>query len=283
MRTTLRVMAVLIFSSLSDGCAAIPTLEDIILRPTPDVSLTPAGAGFPFTEMKIPVTAQREISIWQGFAPGEPRGVVVILPGSDRNKSRYVPAFSIFLPLGFDLIVPDYAGFGESPGEPSFQNVIEDAAALAEFAKNQHETVVLFGASLGTPLAIHLASEGDYAAVILEATLILLDEAEFWLRANGLNIPFLWHAANFYIYPQTPPELNTLLHLPLVDEPKLFLHSIEDDVVPFEAGLLAFDTAVEPKELWEMRGEHGKMVEIDFEAYRDQIADWLNRTLPPPP
>ncbi|MBI5863806.1 MAG: alpha/beta hydrolase, partial [Planctomycetes bacterium] len=46
-----------------------------------------------------------------------------------------------------------------------------------------------------------------------------------------------------------------------------------------ESGVRVFEAATEPKTFWEMRGGHGKMIELDFEAYQGTVIGWLDGTL----
>ena len=264
----------------SFGCNLIPTLDDIILRPESGFEMTPIDLGFPFEEATIPVNESRSIVVWT--IPAEnAKALVLVIPGSDANKGRYVEVLPILTPNGYSTILMDYAGFGDSPGMSTLDSVLDDAGAAIAFAKTQHEHVFAFSASLGTPLLAHHAQDVDLAGCIFEGSLILLDEPELWLRRNGFAVvadPF-GGIANFWTHPQIPPEYDILHTIRGVDEPKLFLHSIEDETTPYEGGVRVFEAASEPKMFYDMRGEHGKAIRIDFDAYAENLRTWLDATL----
>jgi uncharacterized protein len=278
------ILAVLLLSNLActtepSGQFAAPiALNDIFLRPTAEIVGTPADYGYAYDELFVPIDAQRKISIWHVYAEN-PKAIVVIIPGSDRNKSRYLIGLPVYIPNGYDVILMDYEGFGASPGEHTLSNLLDDGLAAVDYALSKHPRVVAFGISTGASPAVEAARNRNLAAVILEASLVLHDEPELYLRYIGLNIPLLWDIANAYAHPQIPEGFDILSNIGYVDEPKLVMHSTEDDVTTFEAGLRVFTAAVEPKGLFVQHGAHGAMISETFDAYRDQVIGWLDSKL----
>jgi fermentation-respiration switch protein FrsA (DUF1100 family) len=68
--------------------------------------------------------------------------------------------------------MPEYRGYGGNPGSPSEQGFYADAAAALNFLDEQGIAAtrrVIYGESLGTGVAVHLAAQQDVAALILEA------------------------------------------------------------------------------------------------------------------
>jgi len=63
----------------------------------------------------------------------------------------------------------DYRGYGDSEGYPSEAALREDALAHVDWIRSQHPTsrIVLFGRSLGTAMALHVAARRDVAGLIL--------------------------------------------------------------------------------------------------------------------
>jgi alpha-beta hydrolase superfamily lysophospholipase len=265
----------------SAGCQLEPLIpiDDIFLRPTAEIVGSPADFGFEYESLFLPIGETRGISAWHVKA-ADPKGIVVIIPGSDKNKSRYLIGLPVFIPHGYDVILMDYEGFGESPGEHTLANLIDNGFAAIEYAQSKHPTVIAFGVSTGAPTAIKAAVDKDLAAVLLEAPLILADEPELYLsNIMGIELAFLWNIANAYVHPQIPPGFDILTNAALADEPKLIMCSVDDDVVTFESGLRVFEAAAEPKEFWEMQGDHGGMIMLDFAAYQNRIISWLDATL----
>jgi len=260
------------------GCIPIPTLDDFILRPSCTILETPADRGFAFEELQIPVPDGETVSAWYVGSEAS-KALVVVIPGSDTNKGRYVRALPLLVPNGYDVLLMDYQGFGATPGEPSLEACVRDARAVATYAFERHSRVVLFGASLGTPLVARIAAEGDYAACVFEGTLILCEEPRLWLENEGLDLLPVWRLADLYVEPQAPDAFDILASIVAVEEPKLFMHSQEDETTPIAGGRKVFQAAPEAKEFWTMRGEHGKMIDLDPEAYEAKLIGWLDSVL----
>lgn len=259
------------------GCRPV-SIEQIFLRPTELIEGTPADMGYAFDTLDLPIDGGRRVSAWHVHAEN-PKAVVVIVPGSDRNKSRYLIALPVFIPNGYDVVLMDYEGFGESEGDPTLANMLDDGLAVVDYALTRHERVVAFGVSLGTPIASWIAAQRELSACIFEASAMLLLEPALYLLNEGIPVPFLWDAAILYITPQVPREYNLYATIQQVAEPKLFMHSTEDDTTPYAGGRLAYRAAPEPKDFWTMYGGHGEMIELDVEAYTSVVIGWLDRWL----
>jgi len=280
-RTPSLTIAALALSAvgLQGGCPQDPfTVDDIFLRPSVEVKGTPAQYGYRYDELTVPIEGDRYVSIWHVRADN-PKGIVVIIPGSDRNKSRYLIGLPVFVPAGYDTILMDYEGFGASPGEHLLQNLLDDGMAVVDYALTQHPRVFAFGISTGASPAVQAAKHRDLAGLMLEASLVLRDEPELYLKYLGIDVQLFWDVANAFMHPQIPDGFDILKHIPDVTEHKLILHSTEDDVTTWEAGVRVFAAANEPKEFFEERGEHGKMIEIETELYRTTVTGWLDRRI----
>lgn len=272
-----------VFAASVAGCSTEPpiSVEKIFLRPTPDVARSPADLGYVYDAVDVPIAENRHVSIWHVKAES-PRGIVVIIPGSDQNKSRYLIGLPVFVPSGFDVILMDYEGFGESSGGPlDLARLLDDGLAVVDYALARHANVVAFGVSTGTPVTAWVAARRELTAVMFEACLILDKEPQLYLEdVLNIEIDVLWEIAELYLTEVVPGGFDIERHVKRVDEPKLFLHSTEDDVTPFRGGKIVFDAAAEPKEFFEMRGGHGEMIELDFETYSARINEWLDRQIP---
>jgi len=61
----------------------------------------------------------------------------------------------------------DYRGYGESTGEPTEAGIFSDALSIYDTVKSKHQTISLFGRSLGTGVAAYVASERKTDKLIL--------------------------------------------------------------------------------------------------------------------
>jgi len=240
---------------------------------------TPADYGYQYDEIYLRLDDSRQLCLWH-VRSQNPKAIVVVIPGSDRNKSRYLIGLPVFVPHNYDVILMDYEGFGASSDAPlELERLAEDGLAVTRFAQSLASNVVAFGISAGGPVAVHAAAQLHLTAVILEAPVVLENEVELWLREHGLPLPLLWNIANLWVHPQIPESFDILNNIRLLEEPKLILQSTEDETVPYFAGLSVYQAAPEPKAFFEMRGGHGRMIELEPELYTRTVISWLDEVL----
>jgi len=256
-------------------------LDKLILLHRSKLSHVPEELGYRYDNVTLPVAEGRWIKLWQVYS--EPsKGLVIIVPGMDQNKGRYVPYLPIFVENGYDVILMDYEGYGESPGESTLSNLVDDTLAACRYARSRHEKVIAFGVSLGTPLVARAAAELDFDGCIFEGTLILGEEATLWLTdLTGSVPPIVSALADGYVLRQMPEDYDIRTYITRVTEPKLFIHSAEDEVTPLVGARLVYDAAPEPKQFWEVRGGHCRMADLDRDLYTRTVIGWIDRQLGP--
>ena len=87
---------------------------------------------------------------------------------------------SFFVGLGSrincNIFAFDYSGYGVSTGKPSEKNVYSDAEAAWNVLRTRYNLapnqIILYGQSIGTVAAIHLATRYDVAGVVLHSPLM---------------------------------------------------------------------------------------------------------------
>jgi fermentation-respiration switch protein FrsA (DUF1100 family) len=170
---------------------------------------------------------------------------------------------------GLNILAPEYRGFGGVPGDPSERGLGEDARAgydyLRQTLKVEPERIIIFGWSLGSAVAVSLAADVASAGVILEgapASLVAIGERDYpWMPVRlVMRNPF-----------------ESILRVTRIRAPMLFLHSPEDEIIPYEEGRRLFDAAPEPKTFVDVRGGHIRPAEVDHQKYFASVALFLAR------
>ncbi len=89
-------------------------------------------------------------------------------------------AFEDLRAMGFDVFVPDYVGYGMSSGRPSENGCYETATAAYEYLVRKRgidpEHIVIAGWSLGSAVAIDLASRRPAKAIALFSPFTSIEE-----------------------------------------------------------------------------------------------------------
>jgi pimeloyl-ACP methyl ester carboxylesterase len=121
-------------------------------------------------------------------------------------------------------------------------------------------------------VAVNVASEVPAATVILEgapASLVAIGERRYpWIPIRRvMRNPF-----------------ESILKVPRIEAPILFLHSPEDGIIPIEDGRRLFEAARGPKTFVEVRGGHINPAEVDPDVYFGAVREFLvrDRLLPAP-
>lgn len=167
--------------------------------------------------------------------------------------------------LGFDVVLPEYRGYGRSTGSPSEEAIVDDALEAIEWAlgRTGHDTVVLHGRSLGTGVAAQVAAR--LGEIPSKPTLELV----------ALEAPFTSIASYAPRY-GVPPFLvrdpyRTDEVLPTLTCPVIILHTRGDDVVPIEHGRMLASLAPTRISLVEFEGSHNSGISTT-NAYWNAIA-----------
>ncbi|MGQ0764321.1 MAG: alpha/beta hydrolase [Gemmatimonadota bacterium] len=175
--------------------------------------------------------------------------------------------YSFMRDLGVNVLAFDYRGFGASEGEPFEEGLYEDAEASWRFLRDSLDVppanIVIFGHSLGSGVAIDLASRVEAGALIVEGAYTSVAD-----RGQEL---YPWLPVRLVASEQFP----SITKIARVNVPKLFLHSPSDAVIPFEHGRRLFDASAEPRFFVAVEGGHENAYSVDRERYFSAIAALL--------
>lgn len=205
-------------------------------------------------ELSIPTIDGHHIHAWLISKKLEPKGLVLHFHGNAQNLSAHI-AFSYWLvEQGFSVLIFDYRGYGRSLGIPSREGTLADSQAVIRYL-NQEQSLaplpkIVLAQSLGGAVAIPaLASE-----TLLGLKLLVIDSSfSSYRQIARLKLNQLW-----LTWPlQYPLSLLVSSGIDPIDSIAklqgsyfLFVHSLEDPVVPFAASQDLFQAAPEPKDFW---------------------------------
>lgn len=180
----------------------------------------------------------------------ETRPWVIYLHGNDANIATRMNIlhYDQLADLGLNVLAPEYRGFAGLKGVPTEEGLSRDARAAYDYLR-QHlgaepRRIVIYGWSLGSAVAVNLASQVDEAAVILEgapASIVAIGQQRY---------PF------FPIRYLIRNPFESIARIAQVKSPLLFLHSPEDTVIPIAEGRRLFEAAPPPKQFVEVEGGH---------------------------
>ena len=262
----LRTLIAALLAAGTASCGVLDTVErNLIFRP-----VTEDWAGYSPSilheeEVWIPVGAAGErLHGWWLASPGAEH-TILYFHGARVNLSGSVYRLRAFRNAGFNVLAVDYRGFGKSsPGVPSEESAYEDADAAWQWLEARVPDCrrrILYGHSLGAPVAAELALRGaDAAVLVLESAFTSLGEMTV-------------------LAPLLTQRLDLLGKLDRLALPVLIVHGAEDDVVPPEMAQRLYAAARGPKRLLMVEGAGHRWV-----AFRagHALYDALRELITPP-
>jgi uncharacterized protein len=189
------------------------------------------------------------------------------------GRARWdLPKLALFRELGYEVLIFDHRGYGESQGMPSEEGLYRDADAayryLTEELRVDPSRIVLVAHSLGTGVAIDLASRSPVGGLIL-------DGAFDSIPALGADqypwLPLRWFAKN---------QFASIDKIGRVSAPKLFLHGEFDESISMERARALFAVASEPKCFVPLEGGHEDFPWSDAHGYKTAVTDFVQRIKP---
>ncbi len=187
--------------------------------------------------------------IWV-HARTDPHGVVLIAHGNAQNYSAFIGEWIWLAEAGWDVVMFDYRGFGNSQGTPDLQGSIEDTrAAIAWVASREERPFILIGQSLGGAMVLNALTCKEARHVrlaVIEGTYAALGEAgRETLARNLLTWPLQW------IAPWVLEErFDPLDMLDRISTPLLFVAGAHDTTISPNHSWQLFERALKPKAFW---------------------------------
>ena len=172
--------------------------------------------------------------------------------------------------LGVGIVSFDYRGYGSSDDGPIDEEALyRDAQSVYEWMVRvkgidpQH--IIIYGHSLGSAVATHLAANVEAAGLILEGAFTSIPDVGasryVWLPIRLLSAE----------------RFASVERIDSIAMPKLFMHASDDGAIPFEFGKRLYDAAPAPKEFVILTGGHDRAFAADSATYYGAIAKFIRR------
>ncbi len=210
-----------------------------------------------------------EVFAWTQPPSQEGKPWVVLFHGNAGTIAGRAYKARVFLDAGYGVMLVEYRGYGGNAGSPTEEGLFIDARAALAYLDAQGvrgAQVVLYGESLGTGVAVAMASETAQAGHPAAAVLL---EAPFTsaVAVAGAHYPFLpvgWLLKD---------RFDSLSRIQAIESPLFIVHGAKDHTVPQKLGRKLFAAAHAPKDaLWVEGAAHNDL--FDF-AVGDALLAFL--------
>jgi len=237
--------------------------------------LSPQEVGLTAVE-ELTVRTRDGVPLGAWFVPpaqGAPRGTIIVFNGNAGNRSYRGPLAQRLSASGYAVCLFDYRGYGGNPGSPTEQGLLEDARAVRSAIAARPDVdagrIVYLGESLGTGVAVALASERAPAALVLRSPFTSMADVA---------------AHHYWFLPVRQllrDRFDSLSRIHGVRCPVLVLAGEKDTVVPLDLSRRLFEAAPGPKRLVTLAGvDHNDPELLEGDALIGAITraldEWLH-------
>jgi fermentation-respiration switch protein FrsA (DUF1100 family) len=237
-----------------------------LFYPMKEIEFLPSQMGLKYEDIFFKTSDKIDINGWFVASPNA-RYTVIFCHGNAGNISHRLEKIKFFHSIGCNTFIIDYRGFGRSKGKPFEGGLYLDAGGAYDYLLSRNinpEQLIGYGESIGGAVIIDLASKKRIKALIVDSTMTC---AKDMVR---IVFPFL----PAWIFTSRFDSVNKIKS---VTVPKLVIHSVNDEIVPFKLGKKLFQEAPLPKEFLEIHGGHNSSFFESEGILREKIASFLNR------
>lgn len=237
-----------------------------IYFPQKKIYAYPDSINLTFREVFFTTADGVRLNAW--FIPGSSSLTLLFFHGNAGNIGDRLGIISLFYELGCSIFIPDYRGYGKSESEPTEEGLYLDAQAAFNYLRQElgisGDSIIIYGKSLGSAPAIDLASR-------VKAKALVCDSA-FSNAKDMARIIFPFFPAGYFL----KVKFDSLSKIEKVDCPKLFIHSKEDEIIPFYLGRRLYRRAKQPKFFCILKGSHNEAIFEDRENFVKCFKNFLN-------
>ena len=192
------------------------------------------------------------------------KGVVYYLKGNSRSIKGWGKFASDFLSNGYDFFMFDYRGFGKSKGRRTQSTLFNDAEHIYKWLleKYPENKIILYGRSLGSGIAAHIASKN-------KPKILILDSPYFSFYYSVKRFFFLFPLKLILRY-----DIRTDKYLRDVVCPVYILHGDKDGIFPISHSRKLKTLFSEKVTLLEIEGAHHNNLP-DFPQFYEYLYDIL--------
>ena len=240
-----------------------------LFLPSNQISYTPADIGLRFDDVYFKTNDGVRLNGW--FIPKEAsKATLLFIHGNAGNISDRMDKLRYFHDMGVNVFIFDYRGYGKSAGRPTEEGLYRDAEAAYDYLTGQRRIafskIVIYGASLGGAVAVDLAAKKQAAGLIVDSSF-----------SSGADMAKI-------IFPMVPQflirtKLDSVSKIGHVVMPKLFIHSKDDEVVPYALGRKLYEAAGEPKSFVDISGNHNGGFIISEQKFTPAVQIFLDDVL----
>ncbi|MDH4046093.1 MAG: alpha/beta hydrolase [Gemmatimonadota bacterium] len=254
------------------GCLLVWLLRDRMVFPVRgDPTGAPADHGLAGRAVTIETPDGERLAAWYLPPPAvsTPAPAVLWFHGNAEWVSGFAPLIRELRPAEAGLLIVDYRGYGSSTGRATVAGVSRDGLAAWDWLAAQPEIdaarLVVYGRSIGSGPALHVAAHRAVAGVIVESAFTSL-------RALAKR--------HYPIFPSAlaGSGFDNLAHIRRISAPILLIAGQHDRIVPLTMSRVLTAAAAGSAELWIIPGaDHNSTYLMGGDEYGRRFRAFVSR------
>jgi len=204
---------------------------------------------------KVKITTEDNIDLaaWFYNKNIEKFKTILFFHGNAGSLENRTYKLNHFKNLNVNFLIIAWRGFSGNKGKPNELGLYRDAESAIKWLKLKgiiEKNIILYGESLGTGVAVEIAQNKNYAAVILESPFTSM------VNMGKKHYPFFPVSLLLKDKFESHKKINNIF------VPVLIMHGKVDKIVPHDMGKKMYELANEPKFFYSQEyGDH--MIEYD--------------------
>jgi fermentation-respiration switch protein FrsA (DUF1100 family) len=250
----------------------------LIFLPQSQLKMTPQDLDLVYDEVWLPISLpnrnSERIHGWWISATAQKVGTLLLLHGNGENISQNLYRALVFHHIGFDVLLVDYRGYGQSEGKfPQEAQVYEDVQIAFDYLVEQRhiapQDIIVYGHSLGGAIAIDLAQNNpNIAGLIVESSFTSMRE-----MADFLGGVYRWLPIDWLLH----QHFDSMTKLPLLSMPILYIHGTLDETVPYFMSKTLYEATQSPKKLLIVPdADHNNVAVVGGEDYVQAVVEFMD-------
>ena len=221
-------------------------------------------ANFEYEEVFVPTSEGKKLKAWFHKKDLREKKTLLFFHGNAGDLKNRIYKLNDISKLDLNYLIIAYRGFSGNKGEPNEIGLYKDSEAAKKWLNNigvSDKDIILYGESLGTAVAVDLASKHNFAGIILESPFTSM------VKLSKIYYPYL------PVKILLKDKYESIKKIDKINFPKMVMHGDKDKIVPFSMGKEMFEKFSEPK-LSYFRKDDDHMMEFDEELL-EKIKNFL--------
>lgn len=217
-------------------------------------------------ELKISTKDNINLLCWYS-RPKNDAPTLIYFHGNSFDIGERAYRIERYINHGWGVLLVSWRGFSGNQGKPSEANLYIDAEAIMSWIKNKKlikkDNIIIYGESLGTGVAIEMATRYLFKSVVLEAPFTsIVDLAQKKYRIFPAKLMVL-------------DKFNNLSKIKKITSPILIVSGKKDEIIPHFHSIQLYKEANQPKDfLFIDEAMHNNLYDFGIDK---KVIDFNNR------